>query len=700
MKNLSDAARDQNTAAAVAALALLESQRQVGSIFADDPNGYARLNVNGLIAASNTSFNMTMGIAPDRVVGSELRMLAIDEDRAALGALLAYALTGLTGASAPIRVQRPDGSLRWTRINASLVSDDAGKPLWIAVLAQDDTAARLSAWRALEDTQQLRAAVEGARLGTFHWDLVTGRLVTSVTGLAYLGRTAAEIRDFPSLLAVMHPDDRPAVSRAVQDVAQSAGDFNFDCRAVWPNGSIHWLALAGNALADLEGQSTRVEGVIIDIGPRKAAEAKMLRDAGTLASNVTDLRNLNIKLTASTLAAQQATAAKTWFLANMSHEIRTPLNAIVGLTYLLRSDGATPQQVDRLIKIDSASQHLLSVINAILDLAKIEARQMKLESVPVNIAEITTNVVTMVQVRADAKRLRIVADLGPVPDRLIGDPVRLQQALLNYANNAIKFTESGAVNIRVVPVEEDPDSALLRFEVSDSGLGIDAPTLERLFMPFEQGDNSTTRAHGGTGLGLAITMQLAELMGGEAGVSSTPGVGSTFWFTARLRKSEVALPISTTRPADARNLLVQHHAGRRVLLVEDEPINREVASALLASAVQTVDRANDGAEAIRLMAASRYDLVLMDVQLPEMDGLEATRCIRTRAQAAAVPIIALTASAFESDRRACFAAGMNDFLAKPIEPDLLFNTLLKWYPPVANATPSANEAAESCDSTA
>jgi len=261
---------------------------------------------------------------------------------------------------------------------------------------------------------------------------------------------------------------------------------------------------------------------------------------------------------------------------------------------------------------------------------------------------------------------------------LRGDPTRLRQLLLNYASNAIKFTDSGAIAIAAEILEDNAEDVLLRLAVTDSGPGIDPATLSRLFAPFEQADSSTTRTHGGTGLGLAINRRLAELMGGGAGCSSQPGKGSTFWATVRLRKSGEAVARTNHRAGESADMaLRRQYAGREVLLVEDEEVNREVALAILQDAGLTVGIAHDGLEAVNFCVMKRYDLILMDMQMPEMDGLEATRRIRELPNGEDVPIVAMTANAFAEDRQRCFDAGMDDFVAKPVDPDTLFETLLR-----------------------
>ena len=436
------------------------------------------------------------------------------------------------------------------------------------------------------------------------------------------------------------------------------------------------------------------------------------------------LQAVNDELTGARDRAEAANRAKTAFLANMSHEIRTPMNAIIGLTHLMQRDGPEPVAAQRLCKLSDAAHHLLDVINDVLDLSKIESGKLSLTRSNFPVAALLHRTCALVAERARDKGLVLEVLTDGVPPVLCGDPTRLSQAVLNLMSNAVKFTDRGSVVLRCSVLADmdrrdgelqngdlqnggrrdtagqDPDGVCLRFSVTDTGVGVPPDKLDRLFSAFEQADTSSTRRFGGTGLGLTITRRLAQLMGGEVGVQSALGQGSCFWFTARLQPATGPLPadevvgLGLDRSIPAQALLARHRlVGAHVLLAEDNLVNQEVACELLRLGGLVVDVAGDGAQAVALAQQHPYDLILMDMQMPVMDGLAATRALRRLPQHGRTPVLAMTANAFGDDRVACLEAGMDDHLAKPVEPELLFALLARWLPDRAPLGLPSHEAA-------
>ena len=522
-------------------------------------------------------------------------------------------------------------------------------------------------------------ATNAGAIGIWDWYVTENRLVWDERMYRLHGVDAAHFTGtYEDWRNAVHPEDLEHCERDLRQVLAGEKDLNIEYRVIWPDGSLHFLVGTASVERDASGKPMRMTGVNYDITPRKEGERALLQAKA---------------------AAEAANRAKSEFLANMSHEIRTPMTGIIGMAQLALRTHLDDRQRDYVHKIETSAQSLLHILNDILDLSKIEAGVMQLEATAFDLWHLTAHVLHLLDIPAEEKGLLLAVDYDPQLGRHYrGDPLRLTQVLTNLLANAIKFTEAGEVRLVIRPGRPKG----LHFEVQDTGIGMTAAEIARLFQPFAQADGSITRRYGGTGLGLAISQDLVGLMEGDhIEVDSTPGQGSCFSFTipaipclppANLDRSAAEMAAETVAPggthaagALAPPLLAEPGvpatedtqaegesqgwsaalAGRRLLLVEDNPINQSVVLGLLEGSGLSIEVAADGLEGVRRCREAVFDLILMDMQMPVMDGLEATR--RIRALDPRVPIVALTANAFAEDITRTRAAGMNTHLSKPID---------------------------------
>ncbi len=591
-----------------------------------------------------------------------------------------------------MRLRLKDGSYRWFLVRGQPQLDSEGRAVRVCGSMQDIHKQKLAEDALKTARQRFERAIRGTQDGLWEWDLMGKFLWVSPRYEAILGFAEGEISGVVRTPeSLVHRDDLEAWRAAQRAHFERGEPFDAEMRMRTRSGAYRWVRMRGQAERDAAGRPMHLAGSMQDV-----TEARAARDALIQASE----------------AAQAASRSKSAFLANVSHEIRTPMNGIIGMTSLLLDSELDRAQREYAETIHASANSLLSVINDILDFSKIEAGKLDIDSVEMDLPASVAEARAILAFQAAAKRLRLEVSVGPeVPQRVVGDRQRIRQCLINLISNAIKFTQAGGVTVHVGLAGRREGHVLARFEVRDTGIGIASETLPTLFQPFVQADSSTTRHFGGTGLGLSIVRRLIELMGGEVGVESELGRGSTFWFALPLKLADAARPSAETPAAGASTgsaekakehashpaalhaavqgamqedtqgaapaigaapaRFAQRYAGN-VLLVEDNLVNQKVARSFLERLGCRVSVAANGLEAVQAFMHGRFELVLLDLQMPLMDGYAATARLRGLEQSERrTPIVALTASAMTGQRERCLEAGMDDLITKPLDVERL-----------------------------
>ncbi|MDY7003502.1 MAG: response regulator [Cyanobacteriota bacterium] len=666
--------------------ALNKSENRYSTLAATVPVGIFRTDVTGNCIYVNDRWSQIAGISIEEARGDGWQQGLHPDDRVMVTTTWEEFLQDRHSGQMEYRLQHPDGTVKWVYGQAVAEWDTEGQKIgYVGTIT--DIGARKQVEETLRKSEaHLNAAQEIGKLGSWEFDLITGAIAWSEETFRIFGQSPAMgTLTYEGFLELIHPEDRKAIDHAIQTTMLTSQPYKIECRIYQPDGSLVYISARGGPLSDISGTVKYLIGTVQDITERKLAEQQLQKAKE---------------------AAEYANHAKSEFLALMSHEIRTPMNGILGLTHLALQTDLTSYQQDYLSKIQSSAQSLLEIINDILDFSKIEVGKLELESIPFELDEVLNQIKNILALKAAEKGLELLFQVGDeIPQYLIGDSLRLTQVLMNLASNAVKFTETGSVTIGVQLLTYKQETVCLKFQVQDTGIGISPSQMEKLFQSFTQVDASTSRKYGGTGLGLAICKGLVNMMGGIIGVESELGKGSIFYFELELAylwepANDSDYPVLTDSRESQLSCLVEFEAiqGADVLLVEDNAVNQQIARELLQRVGLKVDCATNGQEAIAKVMEQIYDLILMDIRMPEMDGLEATRRIRSLAKEdnsgtewfATVPIIAMTANAMDIDRAKSLAAGMNYHLCKPVNPQELYRTLLKWIIPTKSSSVPTN----------
>jgi PAS domain S-box-containing protein len=634
--------------------------RRLSAIVESSDDAIIGYRFDGMIESWNRGAERLFGYSAPEIGGRHISILIPDDQLKDLPERMQRVRNGDVVEQYGTTRKHKNGSSIPVALKISPVLDRQGTIVGAAAIVRDITERKQAEEQLQATANRLQAILDNAPVGIVVRTRDYRFVETNAAFQRMIGCSGEDLKHV-DWKALTHPDDIARNAELVDRLMQGKlKNYDYEKRYVLKNGKTIWVRTIGARLDDEHKLS-----ILEDITERKRFEAELVK-----------AKEL----------AEAANQAKSRFLANMSHEIRTPMNGVIGMTGLLLDTELTPEQQGYAEIVRSSGEILMTIINDILDFSKIEARKLTLENLDFDLHTVLRQVVDLLTPRVQSKELKLTCQVTPgTPAQLRGDSNRLRQILTNLIGNAVKFTPRGKVAVRVACESADEHKVCLRFSVTDTGIGFRPDQTEALFAPFVQADGSTTRKFNGTGLGLSIAKQLVELMGGEIGVQSQEGKGSTFWFTVVFEAGALCMPVQSHLPEHTRLPLKEKI---RVLVAEDNPNNQEVVLAILGKLGCHADLAANGAEAVKVLQHADYDLVLMDCEMPEMDGWEATRRIREPLNGVSnprIPIIALTADAMPEDRDKCIRAGMNDYLAKPIEPKQLAAMLRKW------ATTSAKE---------